>query len=116
MKTEILNHLIEVNNFFKKCQELDIELPNTFNGSTDICGRNRELITNFQNELINELKTKAGQFLSFDESDEEILVMVKSIKEQSKKDGSILIDYVENVQTAEAFEFQFTCDEFLEMI
>ena len=41
---KLLNHLKEIDSFFKSLKDLDIELPDTFNGSTDIAGRNRELI------------------------------------------------------------------------
>ena len=41
---DVKNHLEEVQQFFKNCK--DLELPDTFNGSTDISGRNRKILFN----------------------------------------------------------------------
>lgn len=58
----------------------------------------------------------ASMFLSCDGGEDEIIKMVNAIERHSDNDDSTPIDHLNDVQVAEAFEYAFTCGEFLNLI
>ena len=58
------------------------------------------------------LITELGKYLCG--NDDELLVMWKAIKGAINQ--NCVIDYIDEVQTTEQFEFSFTCNEFIELI
>lgn len=58
------------------------------------------------------LITELGKYLCG--NDDELLVMWKAIKGAINQ--NCVIDYIDEVQTTEQFEFCFTCSEFIELI
>ena len=57
----------------------------------------------------------AYEILSCDE-DYALEEMIEAIEEQDKKDGSLIIDWVDGVQVWQKLEYEFTCHEFLKHI
>ncbi len=95
------NELVKTLNRYDLYQagdEVDLALENlkeSIDESTDV-------------KILNNLRTYlCGE-------DEELLVMYEKIKGAINQ--QCVIDYIDKVQTVEAFEYNFTCAEFIELV
>ena len=65
----------------------------------------------YSTTLANDYLSPSGQIGDFDIED-----MVEAIITQSKIDSNYIIDYIDGVQTAQIYEYNFTCKQFLKEI
>lgn len=58
---------------------------------------------------------KLSQFLSYDD-DSEVETSLENLEAQAKIDDTVMVDYVDDIQVIEQFEFTFTVKDLLQQI